>query len=129
VEQLIALIALDGGIIAERASAYLAGNLPDFQANHAPEVVRLLDHPNDAVRHNILVALIPLVGLAHIRPFIDDAVNSGLISPAARLAAEQKLAHVAGLSPDGMVDMALLDLGILETPLLSYLPNLDVGGA
>jgi hypothetical protein len=124
VDQLIAVMKDHDGPIADRASVFLADKLLYLEEDHTTKIVGLLDLSSDLVRHNILVALIPLVGLENIRGFLDTAVETDQMSEAARLSTEKKLSGIAGFSDTNTVDGAQLDLGSLNTPLLSYIPNL-----
>ncbi|MEE3719371.1 hypothetical protein V2H45_21755 [Tumidithrix elongata RA019] len=125
INQLIVIAKSDRGLIAERASVFLATRLWHFGANYASQIIELLDRPSDVVRHNTLVALIPLVGLENIRRFINNAVQKGLLSTVAQSYTEQRLATISGFSQNNQVDISKFDLDMLGVPLLSYIPNLS----
>jgi hypothetical protein len=125
IEQLINLTKSDSGVIAERASVFLAERLWHFGDTYTSQIIELLDHPSRVVQHNTLVALIPLVGLENIRQIIGNAVQQGLVSASGQLAAEQKLSEIAGFSKDSTIDDSQFDVDLLSAPLLAYIPNLD----
>jgi hypothetical protein len=125
INQIIVIAKTEMGIIAERASIFLASRLWHFGDSYKSQIVQLLDHSSDVVKHNILVALIPLVGLKNIRHFLKRSVHHGLLTEAGQLFTEQKISKISGFSKDNIVDMEQLNLGILSIPLLSYIPNLD----
>jgi hypothetical protein len=125
IDRIIAVTKCNSGVIAERASIFLAERLWHFGGQYAPQIVELLDHPSKVVQHNTLVALIPLVGLEIIRKFLADAVQQGQLSVAGQLAAEQKLSMISGFSKDNTVDSSQFDLDLLSTPLLAYIPNFN----
>ena len=131
VERLIAAIAQNTGPIADQASSLLASYITEnvmvlpLHVQYEAKLVPLLDHPSDAVKHNILVALIPVVGLENLRRFLDEAVTAGHLSRDARQYVEGRLGEIDGLAPDNTVNMAQLDLHGLALPLLAYIPNLS----
>lgn len=125
IEQIINVTKSDSGVIAERASVFLAERLWHFGDTYTSQIIELLDHPSKVVQHNTLVALIPLVGLENIRQIIENAVQHGLVSEAGQLAAEQKLSEIAGFSKDSTIDDSQFDVDLLSAPLLAYIPNLD----
>jgi hypothetical protein len=125
IEQIINVTKSDSGVIAERASVFLAERLWHFGDTYTSQIIELLDHPSKVVQHNTLVALIPLVGLENIRQIIENAVQQGLVSEAGQLFAEQKLSEIAGFSKDSTIDDSQFDVDLLSTPLLAYIPNLD----
>jgi hypothetical protein len=124
VDKVIVLAKDNGGAIADRASVFLADNLPYLQENHSAKIVGFLDHPSNLVKHNILVVLISLVGLENIRSFLDNAVECHQLSESAKQSVKETLSGIAGLSEDNKVDHTRLHLGSLSTSLLSYIPNL-----
>jgi hypothetical protein len=124
-DRLLARAAADQGVIAERASAFLAERLWHFDARYAPPVVALLAHPSPTVQHNALVALVPLLGLANLRAVLAQAVADGTLSASAQAAAQRKLAQVHGFAATDADDGSADDLGTLSAPLLAYIPNLD----
>lgn len=125
IEQLIKVTKSDYGVIAERASVFLAERLWHFGDIYTSQIIELLDHPSKVVQHNTLVALIPLVGLENIRRIIGNAVQQGLVSTAGQLAAEQKLSKIVGFSKDSVINNSQFDVDLLGIPLLIYIPNLD----
>ncbi|MFM2376614.1 MAG: hypothetical protein RLZZ165_1711 [Bacteroidota bacterium] len=114
-----------GGVIAERASVVLADKTWWLLSTPASELVGLLGHPSGAVRHNVLVALIPLVGLVHLRGVIGEAVEEGRLSLEAARETEEKLMAIEGFGKDDTVDEETFDLGMLTVPLLAYIPNFE----
>ena len=125
VDRLIAINEIDNGILAGRAAIVLADTLVAFKKNYAVSIVKLLDHTSELVRHNILVVLIPLVGLENLRQFLNASVAEGRLSIAGREFAEEQMRGINGFRDDNTVDMAQFDLGNLSTSRLSYIPNLD----
>ena len=125
IEQIINVTKSDSGVIAERASVFLAERLWHFGDIYTSQIIELLDHPSKLVQHNTLVALIPLVGLENIRQIIGNAVQQGLVSAVGQLAAEQKLSEIAGFLKDSTIDDSQFDVDLLSAPLLAYIPNLD----
>lgn len=115
--------------IAGRASSFLAGLVREYSdevpAGLADSLAPLLDQPDAAVKHNGLVALIPLVGLTNLRAFIVKKIATGELSVQAQSYLEQKLAEVKGFFADNRVDIEKLNLGSLKSPLLSYIPNYE----
>jgi hypothetical protein len=125
IDRIIAITKCDSGVIAERASIFLAEKLWHFGGQYTPQIVELLGHPSEVVQHNTLVALIPMVGLEAIRKIIADTVQQGRLSESGQLAAEQKLSMVSGFSKDNIVDSTQFDLDLLSAPLLAYIPNFN----
>jgi hypothetical protein len=124
IKHIISLIRENTGIIAERASVLIADSLWQLDEISASQIIDLLDHTNEVVRHNTLVALIPLVGLENIRAFIDSAVQQQRLSQTGKLMAEEKLSNIVGFTQDNKVDSSKFDLGSLSSALLTYIPNL-----
>lgn len=125
VDRVLALAAADRGVIADRASAFLAERLWHFGNSDPALMVALLDHPSEVVQHNALVGLIPLLGLDHLDDALTRAVREGRLSVRSREAAARKLAKVQGFSAEDPDDGSKEDLGSLAAPLLAYVPNLD----
>jgi hypothetical protein len=73
----------------------------------------------------VLVALIPLVGLVHLRGVIGEAVEEGRLSLEAARETEEKLMAIEGFGKDDTVDEETFDLGMLTVPLLAYIPNFE----
>ena len=111
--------------LATRASVTLHGLL---RVDQAARATRLLDHPDKTVRHNVLVALIAVVGPEDIGRFVDVAASHGLVSETARESAHallEPLERRRGGGPLGPADVFASGLG---APELSYIPNLrDTG--
>lgn len=104
VDALLDLIAGQGGLAALRAAAALGGLARD---DDAVEIVVLLGHPDDDVRHRLQVLLIGLLGAAGLDRLLDDR---DLVRPDdAELARDQ-------LADDG-VDLAAGDVPELTTEL------------
>ena len=125
IDRLVWISIEDKGVLADRASIFLADKIVSFKLNHASSIVRLLNHPSELVKHNILVALIPLVGLENMRKFLKTAITSNWLSEKGREFAEDKIYAIKGFSDDNKVDMSQFDLGSLNTSWLSYIPNLN----
>jgi hypothetical protein len=125
VGRVLALAAADRGVIADRASAFLAERLWHFGDSYAPSVLALLDHPSQTVQHNALAALVPLVGLDNLSDVLTRAVEDGKLSLRGQATAARKLARIRGFSAADPDDGSGDDLGSLSAPLLTYIPNLD----
>jgi hypothetical protein len=124
-DRLIQLIASDRGVIAARASVAIALYL---QANDTDRVVALLNHPYDLVKHNLLVALIELVGVDRIRDEIDRAAQAKQISEDSAAFCQAKFSKILELSDNSATGVPF-DSSDLSLPMLSHIPNLkDVMG-
>ena len=113
------------GVIAERASIFLADRLWHIDFTIVPDIIGLVDHTSEIVQHNTLVALIPMVGLNNIRRVLTEEVKAGRLSAQAKIETEKKLSEISGFNEDNSVDESEFDLGMLGTPLLAYIPNFD----
>jgi hypothetical protein len=119
-EHLVRLVEHGPGPTPARASLTLA----DFAQDLQPAVLlRLLDHPDPVVRHNLVVALLSGFGLARVLATADAEVAAGDLSASAASTLRDSLVE-AGLDPD---DAFLDDDEVLASPLglplLSYIPN------
>jgi hypothetical protein len=123
--RLLALVAADRGPLADRVSAFLAERLWHFDPSYGAAAMALLDHPSPTVRHNALVALVPVLGLNNLPAALTQAVADGTLSAPGQAAATRKLAQVTGFSAADADDGSADDLGSLSVPLLAYIPNLD----
>ncbi|MEM0942109.1 MAG: hypothetical protein AAF600_20440 [Bacteroidota bacterium] len=112
------------GVIAERASTFIADTLWHVDHTIAPRVMQLLGHQSNIVQHNALVALIPLLGLVNIKNEIGAAVGRGDLNQQAQITALKKLNTIKGFSDDTL-DEETFDIGILGVSLLPYIPNMD----
>ena len=121
VQRLVEIIANGPAVTAARATVLL-GQLAHTQ--DADTFVRLLNHPDDTLRHNVLVALINAVGLENVTAFIDRAASAGTITPAAKAYAGAKLAGSERFFQNGELDYSQWYLSDLSAPLLAYIPNL-----
>lgn len=124
-QELLQLASRDQGILAERISNFVASHFLYCQTEHLPQIASWLDHDSDAVKHNSLATLIPLVGLENIRQFLDQQMDTGHLSAQGRHYAETRFSNIEGFSDDNQVQMGQLDLGNLSGPLLSYIPSLQ----
>jgi len=122
--QVITRINEDQGIIAERASVFLADNFLYFRKQYYADVVGFLYHSSDLVRHNTLAMLLSMFGLIKIRGFLNKSVESGLISTIARAEAENRLSAIPGYSENNIEEASQFNFGNLGVPWLSYIPNL-----
>lgn len=90
----------------------------------ADPLLRLLTHPDEVIRHNILVAFISAVGLQNASAIIEAALKRGTIVPATKAYADAKLAGSERFFKEGEVDYSAWYLSDLSAPLLTYIPNL-----
>ena len=123
IKEVILVLHSHHEVIAERASLFLAERLWRIDYTILPEVIGLLDYPSEIVRHNTIVALIPLVGITNLRKVMSEAVEQGRVSKKAQLETEKKLCTIIGFYQDDSVEESEFDLGMLGTPLLAYIPN------
>jgi hypothetical protein len=117
VQRLIEIIQNGPQVTAARASVLLselAGN------SDVERIAPLLDHPDDSIRHNVLVALIKAAGLQNV----SAALAQASISPDARAYAEAKLAGWERFYQNGELNYGQWYLSDLSAPLLTYIPNL-----
>jgi hypothetical protein len=86
-------------------------------------LLRLLDHPDPAVRHNLLSALLDSFGVARVVATADGEVAAGRLSPEIAMLLRESLRQ-AGLDPasSDIDDEQVLE-SPLAVPLLSYVPN------
>lgn len=110
-------------VIAVRASGYLVNKLLFSSQDYSTRIAPFLDHPNTSVKHNILAALIPLVGLKNIQSFLDQAIKSHELSESSKQYVGERLSSLEELPEPDKVDGLDVDLGGLDVPLLGYIPN------
>lgn len=111
-EAALDMISDDPGLPAIRAAASIA-QLARFA--DAADLVVLLRHPDPAVRHNLTVALIHMLG---------DASLADLLADRDEVAAQDAADAVRILRQDGIdIHRPASELRLL--PTLPYLPNLD----
>jgi hypothetical protein len=116
---LVRLVEQGRGPVAGRASLIIAAVAQDLDP---AALLRLLAHPDPAVRHNLLVALLETFGLDRVVTTADAEVAAGRLGADAAAALREDLAR-AGLDPAaGVDDERVLD-SPLGLPLLSYIPN------
>jgi hypothetical protein len=125
IHKLVSLTKSDIGVIAERASVFVAERLWQLDEVESSQIIELLEHPSRVVQYNALVALIPWIGLENIRQTIDEAVEQGKLSEAGKRATEEKLSNISGFADNNKIDSRTFDLNQLSAPLLAYIPNLD----
>jgi len=121
------------GILADRASVLIADKLWRLDEMDAARIVGFLDHSSEVVQHNVLVALIPLVGLETLCEVLEGFVQAGIVSRIGQSITEEKLSQIDGFSKvrtiistvNSQQDSQHFDLGFLETSLLVYVPNYE----
>jgi hypothetical protein len=111
VQRLLALVAADRGVLADRASYSIIGLLTPTDG---PEVVERLDHPSASVRRNLLQGMLGLVGPSGIRSLVEEA---GFVEPDVQAAVRVRL-HDDGVDLTRPADDLRLPL------ILVYLPSL-----
>ena len=116
------LIRTRDDVIASRASVTISHYADDID----PEaLLALIAHADDAVRHNLLVALLTLIDLKDIERLLETNVASGVLDQQAAARIREKFAQ-AGID---LQDAALNDEQLLGTalslPVLTYIPNYD----
>jgi hypothetical protein len=118
--QLVRLIEQGAGPIPSRAALSMASFAHDVDAGI---LLHLLDSPDPAVRHNLLLALLGSLGYDQVLAQADAEVGAGRLSAATAQALRASLLE-AGLDPaNGPVDDELVLESPLGLPLLSYIPN------
>lgn len=120
VARLLSQIQSDNVLLASRAAVSVGLYV---HRRDAPALVNLLDHPAAAVKHNLLTVLIELVGLRNVRSFINSALESDRVKPAAKIFLKEKLTELEPFLREGTVDRLAFLNSPLSTPLLDYLPN------
>lgn len=85
VQQLLAAIAGDRGVLADRASYSLIALLTPTDG---PEVVAQLDHPSATVRRNLVQGMLGLVGPSGIKSLVDEP---GFVEPDVQAAIRVRL--------------------------------------
>jgi hypothetical protein len=121
-QRLLQLVRTGDPLIASRAAITFGQYLSRADA---VKIVELFNQPEATVRHNLLTALIQLVGLNHIRSVLESARTSPQLSPAARAFLEENQSSLAPFFHDDTVDALGFVASPLSTPLLAYLPNLN----
>ncbi len=121
-ERLILQVRTGGRLIASRAAMALGHYLGRAEAT---QLIALFDQPDAAVRHNLLTALIQLVGLNHIQGVLQSALASSQLSPAARAFVQESQASLAPFFHGDTADTQGFITSPLGVPLLAYLPNLN----
>lgn len=110
VQRLLAIIASDDGVLADRASYSVVALM---HPTDGPEIVERIDHPSATVRRNLVQGLLGLVGPSGIKSLVDEP---GFVEPEAQAAIRERL------RADG-VDLAR-PVDDLRLPLiLVYLPG------
>jgi len=85
VRQLVELIAADRGLVAERGSVSIRTLLCTADA---PDLVEVLLHPSEQVRHHLTQALFEVAGPAGVAALLDEP---GFVRPATRIAVRARL--------------------------------------
>jgi hypothetical protein len=106
--RLLHLIESGNATLSRRASLTIG----DFVAYVVQDsLLRLLDHSDETVRHNILAALVTAMGSEGVTQAVQRAIDAGRLDPELREHVVQALAPSGGTS-------------VAEVPLLEYIPNL-----
>jgi len=105
--------------IAQRASVTLVSFLG---ADEVARVARFLDHPDDTVRHNVVVAIVAAVGVAAAGPLVRRTLAQGSLGADARASLVARAGELDALIAAG--DPVRVRGSRLGAPLLAYLPNL-----
>ena len=121
IERLIDIIQLSPPPASGRCSVTL-GKMRC--ADYADQIVILLSHPADEVKHNILVALIEAIGFKHVLPLVETAFTERRLTIDGKRFAETQLASASPFLQDGDIDPAQWSRSDLSAPLLVYIPNL-----
>ena len=120
--RLVHLIQTGSGPIATRAAQTLATYVEYADLD---ELVSCLSHPDEAVRHNVLVAALQVLGPRDLMSAVQRLVGEGRLAPPI---ADQVAAQLtrAGIDPDAEdVDAEQLRRSRLGLPLLGHIPNLQ----
>jgi hypothetical protein len=110
VQRLLATIAGDRGVLADRASYSLIALLTPTDG---PEVVAQLDHPSATVRRNLTQGILGLVGPSGIKSLVDEP---GFVEPEVQAAIRVRLRD-DGIDLNRPADDLRLPL------ILAYLPS------
>jgi hypothetical protein len=120
--RLLQLVVHADPAISTRASTTYSDYLAVKDAERA---IALLVHPNPNVQHNLLVALVKVIGAAQIRPTLAKSPAYQALAPKVRTAVTEKLAILDEITqPDGSINQVDLLMSSLGAPLLSYIPNM-----
>ncbi len=111
-QRLLALVAADRGVLADRASYSAIGLLTPTDG---PEVVERLDHPSATVRRNLFQGMLGLVGPSGIRSLVEEP---GFVEPDVQAAVRVRLRE------DG-IDLARPADDLRLPLILAYLPALS----
>jgi len=110
VQRLLAVIATDEGVLADRASYSLVALM---HPTDGPEVVERIDHPSATVRRNLVQGLLGLIGPSGIKSLVEEP---GFVEPEAQAAIRDRL-RVDGVDLNRAADDLRLPL------ILVYLPG------
>lgn len=111
VQQLLALVGSDRGVLADRASYSVIALLTPTDG---PEVVERLDHPSDTVRRNLFQGMLALVGPSGMRSLVEEP---GFVEPEVQAAVRVRLR-------DDGVDLTRPADDLRLPLILAYLPTL-----
>ena len=120
--RLLGLIRSSTGIVAQRASVTLAR----FTESLSPgDLVAALAHPDEVVRHNLLVNLLQIAEPEEIRAAARAQAAAGTLDPAARDFALTRLREIGFTGPPDPATEEVLTGNLLALPQLAYIPNFD----
>jgi hypothetical protein len=105
--------------IAHRASVTLVSFLGEDEVG---KVAPFLDHPDAAVRHNVVVAIVAAVGVAAAGALVHRTLAQAPLGADARASLVAQAAELDTLIAAGDADQVRSSR--LGAPLLAYLPNL-----
>jgi hypothetical protein len=122
IERLTRITRTAPPVINNRASITL---VECSRAADADDIVGIMSHPDNTVKHNILAALINTIGVAAIPPLIEAASADYRLLNDGKAFAQAKLRELEPLlNADGELDESNRYNTSLNAPLLSYIPNL-----
>lgn len=90
-------------------------------AEKIPKLTRFLNHDDEIVRHNIVIAHRIALGVAATRDLLQDVLNTRPLTAESRAFLEQRLAEATQIAADPNPDR--IWMSNLSGPLLSYIPN------
>lgn len=111
-QRLLALVAADRGVLADRASYSAIGLLTPTDG---PEAVERLDHPSATVRRNLVQGMLGLVGPSGIRSLVEEP---GFVEPDVQAAVRARLRE-DGIDLTRPADDLRLPLILVYLPALS----------
>ena len=116
--KLLSTLSHPSETIASRVTVTVANYIEHLDHR---DLLAFLGHPDGTVKHNILVALLPLVGREHIKDLVRAKIDEAVLPPETADFVDRELAVIDG-APRLPGDDPLLGTP-LSVPLLSYIPN------